>query len=253
MVLRLGKLGVVAAALAVSGGARAADDLGAVLMGAPKYEGATDYRLVPLPLVNFVRGPFFLSSSHTALPAAGLQLGEAGDGFHAGAFLTGALGRKDNATPRVEGLGDIDTSAQIGAFANWSSGPLLVEAGYQHALHADYGSQGYLKGAWTFTPTPRDRAQVSATLDWADRDAMQTWFGVSPQQSSASAARLPAYDASAGLKDVTLAANWQHAFTGHWVALGIVGLKTLTHTAADSPITERRTAVFGGVGALYRF
>ena len=80
-----------------------------------------------------------------------VHVGERGDGFPAGAYLSGALGRKDDATPRVEGLGEIKTSAQLGVFANWTSGPLLVEGGYQHALHAGYGGQGYLKSAWTFT------------------------------------------------------------------------------------------------------
>jgi len=253
MKLRLGKIGCMAVAYAVSGAAHATDDIGVIATGAPKYEGAADYRLVPLPVVNFERGPFFISSSHTLLPAAGVQFGERGDGFHAGAYLSGALGRKDDATPRVEGLGEIKTSAQLGVFANWTSGPLLVEGGYQHALHAGYGGQGYLKSAWTFTLTPRDRAQVSAALNWADRDYMQTWFGVNPQQSRESAAGLPVYEASAGPKDLTIAANWQHAFTGHWSALGLLGLKAQAHTAADSPITEKRTAVFGGVGVLYRF
>ena len=253
MSIRVRQVVCVAAVWAASGAAQAADSVGLMVMGAPKYEGATDYRMVPLPVVNVERGPFFVSSNHTLLPAAGVQFGDSGDGVHVGAFVSGALGRKDDATHRVEGLGDIRTSAQLGVFANWVNGPLLVEGGYQHALHTSYGGQAYLKAVGSFTLTPRDRLQLSTALDWADHDYMQTWFGVTPEQSRNSVAGLPPYEASAGLKDVTFAAGVQHAFSAHWVGLTLVGVKGLVSSASDSPLNEKRVSVFGGVGVMYRF
>src|SRR3546814_14547392 len=64
----------------------------------PKYEGSGDYRALPVPLINYQSGSFFISP-RAGLPSAGIKMDLSND-WSAGVFLGMGLGRKSNKSSR---------------------------------------------------------------------------------------------------------------------------------------------------------
>ena len=96
---------------------------------------------------------------------------------------------------------------------------------------------------------PALRFGVSAT--WADGDYMESYFGVSPAQSSASGHSR--YKPKAGLKSVDLEAGVIYPFAGNWAVNAQVGYSRLSGDAADSPIVRDAGRLSGGLFLSCRF
>src|SRR3546814_7482335 len=58
--------------VAAGQGAQAQNFIGAGAAFLPEYDGAKDYRFLPVPLINYENGNFFISP-RAGLPATGLQ------------------------------------------------------------------------------------------------------------------------------------------------------------------------------------
>ncbi len=93
---------------------------------------------------------------------------------------------------------------------------------------------------------------LTATVgaSYADADYMDAYFSVTPAQSAASSAGLPAYEADAGIKDaffgvttdVPLSRDWSLKLSGRY--------SRLVGDAADSPIVENENQFYGGASLL---
>jgi outer membrane scaffolding protein for murein synthesis (MipA/OmpV family) len=95
--------------------------------------------------------------------------------------------------------------------------------------------------------------RIGAGAEWGNSKNMQTWFGITPEQAANSAAHLPAYQISSGLRSVSATVAWNYRFNARWGISTMLGVQTLPGDAGDSPIVERRTAAFSSVVMTYAF
>ncbi|SAI57284.1 MltA-interacting scaffolding protein [Bordetella ansorpii] len=217
----------------------------------PRYEGSDEYRVRPVPLVNYENGPFFISP-RGGMPSLGLKMKALPD-VTIGAFVGLNMGRDEDDADRLHGMGDIDTHATYGGFAEWTPGRFKLGAAYAQAAKSGYGGSLELSASYALVQTQRDRLSLGVSTVWSNDDAMQTWFGVSQRQAARSNGHLSAYDAGSGFRNASLSATWIHNVSGNWSVMSTAGVRTLLGDAKDSPLVERKTSVYGAVGVIYAF
>ena len=217
----------------------------------PVYEGSREYRALPVPLVNYHSGNFFISP-RAGLPAMGLQTALAPD-WKAGVFVGMGLGRDSSDADRTKGLDDIDFHGTYGAFVEWAPGPLSLGAAYRQAARSGYGGTLELRATYAAWQEGAHRVNIGASTQWASHDAMQTWYGVTSSQAASSRAGLSTYSPGSGFKSAALFATWSYRINPSWSTITTLGVNTLLGDARDSPLTERRANMFGSVGVVYAF
>ena len=92
---------------------------------------------------------------------------------------------------------------------------------------------------------------LGASLTAAGDRYMQTWYGVSEQQSAASG--YPVTQAGAGLRDVGSSATWRIEANPQWAGFASLGASRLLGPAADSPLTRQRNSWSLSAGIARRF
>ncbi|BEU28446.1 MipA/OmpV family protein [Paraburkholderia sp. 22B1P] len=219
----------------------------------PRYQGASTYRVLPLPVLALSShglpygGSFFLEDLNggVAFPF--------GRSATVGLLVGVGLGRKQDDAPILNGLGDIDTSFQYGLFARWHRGPASADVRFLQSAHMGYGNHVTLGVSYAVFDVPRDRVTVSADTVWSNGPAQQTYFGVDSEQAANSTAGLPVYHPSAGFSRVDGRLAWEHRLNSHWSWRSSIGVGSLLGDAANSPVVEHRAALFGSAGASYHF
>lgn len=237
------------ASLAPNAQAKNAIGLGVGIV--PEYEGSGDYRALPVPMINYERGNFFISP-RAGLPSLGLKT-EFSNDWSAGVFLGMGLGRKSHRSSRLEGMDDIDFHGVAGLYAEWRPGPFAIGAAYYQALHSGYGGRAELRASYLAWKGGNDSLRLGVSTQWANSDSMKTHFGVRQHEAAASRGRLHAYSPSAGFKSASIYGTWHRQLGGSWSLVTTLGFKSLLGDAADSPIVEDKTSVFGSVGVMYAF
>ncbi len=91
----------------------------------------------------------------------------------------------------------------------------------------------------------------AAGMTWANGEYTQLQYGITPQQALTST--LPAYAASAGIKDVHAGVNWNWELSTSWLLNSQVYATHLMGSAAGSPLAERTDNVTISTGLAYRF
>ncbi len=257
---RASSVAAAALALAAASGAanlaRAQNTIGLGVGVVPEYEGAHDYHAVPVPLVKYESGAFFIDGDG-GLPVLGLRTHLAPN-WQAGVFAGLRFGRDADDHDHLDGLDDIDAHGTTGAFLRWNDERWRVVLTATQALRSGYGTRAELRGSYEVWRSGRSQVEVGAGTVWGSHDDMSTWFSVDDSEAARSqAARngggLHAYSAGAGLRSATLSATWRYDLTQRWTMVTSVGVRTLLGDARDSPIVERRTSPYGMVGIRYRF
>jgi outer membrane scaffolding protein for murein synthesis (MipA/OmpV family) len=255
------------AAVLVSSSAAAADidagssssspDLqaGGFVIVAPKYDGSKEYEVTGLPIIVpsgygigddgliQLRGP-------DDLRLRAFQL----NGFEAGPLVGWRFDRDQNDSARLRGLGDVDGGFVVGGYAAYRTGSFMPFISYHQQVSGDdtgslirFGVEAKAPVAYSLSLT------TTVGASYANADYMEAYFSVTPAQSAASSAGLPAYEADAGIKDVyfgvttdvPLARDWSLKLSGRY--------SRLVGDAADSPIVENENQFYGGLGLTYRF
>lgn len=226
-------------------------NVGAGGLVAPSYEGDDRYRLSILPNIQVTYGDDFFASvqegvGYRVINSDTLRAGPIGrirfsrdeDGDQPFA-VTG-----DDSTDLV-GLGDIDTSIELGGFVEYEIGSLTLSAEARKAVSGHEGLVADIGARWSgrmmaFGPPviwsigPRARI-VDDTFNAA-------YFGVTPTQSLASG--LPTYAAEGGLYSYGVGATAIIPLDrdNRWTAVAFAGYDRLTGDAADSPLVQLRGA-----------
>jgi outer membrane protein len=212
---------------------------------APRYEGSASDRLRFMPLLEATRGRLFISP----LRGIGYNLSNTRN-LEYGLRLTPGHARWQNADPRLNGMGDIGYSVEMGAFLNMRFAPWYVSSGINTGVH---GTHAELGGGIGFPVSANDRLRMGVNMNWGSAFYNQTYFGVNSQQALASGNVLTAYNAGAGIKDYALTANWAHNYGTEWFSSAGASYKWLTGSAANSPLTQRRGAASVNFLVGYRF
>ena len=214
----------------------------------PKYLGAKDYRVSPIPLVSVeYRDVLFLGPQGLGVNA--LRWG----GLRAGAAIGFGYGRPESRDPHLNGLGDIQPSLEGGGFISYKAGRLKFVASVRQAMtHTENGLTGRLNVEY-MQPLIRKSLvlAIGPELDLVDGQYARTWFGVTPGQSAGSG--LPVYTPHGGVRDVGLNASLTYHYTEHVFLRPFIDLRQLVGEVSDSPIVQRKAQTLIGLGAAYHF
>ncbi len=211
----------------------------------PRYEGSANDRFRVMPLFDATNGHVFIS------PQRGIGYNFSNDPAREyGVRLTMGHPRWQNADPRLTGMGDIRYSLEGGAFLNLRFAPWYISSAITSGIH---GTHVELGGGIGLPISATDRLRLGVNLNWANAKYNQTYFGVTPDQAFASGYVLTPFDASAGIKDYALTANWAHNFGKQWYSSAGVSFKRLVGSAANSPLTLRRNQPSANFLVGYRF
>lgn len=174
-----------------------------------------------------------------------------------GAVLGVDGGRKDSdpsgpmeqGDARLAGMGDIDSSAEFGAFAGY--GPLTLQV--QRGLGSD-GHQGLRATLAVEHPimlSQRTGLSLGASVHWADERYLQSYFGVNAAQAAATDFRL--YTPEAGLHAADLSVGLEYQLNPRWSVQSALVWTKLLDQAADSPLVEGDADASAVLGLVYRF
>lgn len=235
-------------------------EVGAIGLTTPKYEGSDHYRVLGFPIII----PHYYGDNYDPhersrftfrgvddIRYAALRFGNLDIGPLAGY----TFGRKDTDARRLNGLGDVKGGLILGGFTAYHFDPFFVDAAIGTQVTGDAG------GAFTVTTgvgadfNVTNRLVLSPYLSttYASANYMNNYFSVTPAQSAASVAKLPAFNAGAGFKNVSFDLGSTYRLTKRWNARGSLGYSRLVGDAADSPITADANQFSAMVGLTYTF
>jgi len=225
--------------------------IGAGAQADPRYPGADDLSIGPMPIVGFRR-------EGVPIP---LEAPDEGWGF-------GVLGRESpvNIGPAIQfqgrrreqdvgaAVGNVGFTVEAGAFVHAFLGDnFRLRAEGRKGLGGHEGWVGDL-GADFFTRSgDRYIFSIGPRVRLADDNYMDAYYGVTP--AVAAATGLQAYDPGGGIHAVGATAGLRHHF-GAWGVHTYVRYDRLVGDAADSPIVAQfgsRDQFGAGIGISYTF
>jgi outer membrane protein len=221
---------------------------------APSYEGSSQLKAEPYPLVDITGlfdGRVSISSTHgVALNVIKLLH------LKAGVNVFYSAGRTQDNDDRLLGVPDIGPEATVGGFITYEFRPFAAGMEVQQRLGPGGGITVSLGGDYSFRPIRRLNISVGPRIVFADKNYEQTFFGVSQQTASDADALgnpLRPYNTAAGLKNVELVASARYALSEHWSLAGQLGFSELLGSAANSPLTQHKFQPTFTIGAIYLF
>jgi outer membrane protein len=214
---------------------------------APRYEGAANDRLRFMPLLeaSYNDGHFFMS----LLRGIGYNFSEERD-MQYGVRISPGPGRRESTDPHLSGMGNIGFTPEAGLFFNRRFAPWYVSSGISTGSHGTHVEERTGIG---FPVSASDRLRMGVNLNWGDSKYNQTYFGVTDAQAAASGNVLTTYNASAGIKDYAVTANWLHNYNQDWFSTAGLSYKWLAGSAKQSPLTQRDSAGSANFLVGYRF
>ncbi len=230
----------------------------------PAWPGASDkkFGLTALPLFSIRQAgtPPDFFGPRDSFGFSIINLGQ----FQLGPAVQFIGDRKAQNYRELYGLGDVDYTAQVGAFANfWPLPWLRLRGEVRQGIGGETGITGDLfldavvpVDQWTFSGGPRMTLQSTA--------AVSPYFSITAAQAAATATfvgttglpALAAYNASGGLYSYGAGAQAQYRFSPQWEAHVFAEYQRLTGSVADSPIVTVRGSpnqLTYGLGATYSF
>jgi len=228
-------------------------EIGIGVAVAPPYVGAYNHKTYGYVDVeaNFGNG-LFVSSKN----GFGYRFLETPSGWSMATSLSASPSRreKDAASDpvnRMNGMGDVNAKVQANLFLNYDNGPFHANAALGQTLAARRGTQLDLSVGYDLFADPNNLVRATAGMVYANRNLMQTFYGVTPQQAARSGNWV--YSPHAGIAALDVGVNWRHAFSEHWVGDVGVGAARLHGDALDSPMRALRNGVAVEASLSYRF
>lgn len=227
---------------------KAAEDhfiIGAGAGYAPAYQGADDYIVLPIPVVDVAWGPLYANLRN----GIGLNVIDS-DVVTIGGGVSFQPGYRAKDVP--VGIGRLSVGLGGRGFASVKAGGFVATVGATQGFTG--GTKGFVADASLSYPIPvSSRAMVIPTIGatWADRKHNDRYFGVTTVQSLASG--LPAFDAGSGFKDASAMLTVSYRLTDR-INLGVTGgVTTLLGDMKDSPLVYHKTQPSGFLTLSYRF
>jgi outer membrane protein len=229
----------------------------------PQYLGDDDYVISAVPYIRITKGERFTatiedgarytvvnSNGFQAGPLAKINFGRDEDG--SGNFLIDGDDTQD-----LLGLGDIDTTVEIGGFVEYDFDKFALSAEGVKGLGGHDGVIGRIGLRYKNRLTgygPPLIYSIGPSIDFGDDRYVGAYFGVDPDQSTASG--LPEFDARGGILSYGVGGTAILPLTETISATFIVSYKRLSGDAADAPlVTERgsKDQAFAGAFLAYTF
>lgn len=219
--------------------------LGAGMAVAPRFQGADEYKIQPLPLVDVKYGRFFAKVGD----GIGVTIIETST-FTAGASVNWMQGYDEDDVPK--GIHGVDTALGARLFASARfKGLVTTLAATQAVTDKERGLLINVGVAYPISVTERFKITPGLGASWANGKYMNGYFGI--DSSEAARSGLARYEPTGGFKDVTFRINASYRITDSISAVASIGLTHLLGKAGDSPLVERKTQPLGLVGMTYSF
>ncbi len=218
----------------------------------PVSPGVDEYEFSALPYIDIeYKNRFFIKSQYGI--GAYLFRSDTGLEYAVGAAIGYDGGRdEDDASDQLQGLGDIDGSAEAILFAEIELGPVEFGLELAQGLNDD-GHDGF-------------RAELSAGIDkrvtddlmlgmgpfltYGDGQYIESYYGVTSVQAARSSI-YDEYETDGGFESYGLEVNARYMMTDHWALTGFASYTRLMGDAKDSPIVD--DAGFWGGGAFLSY
>ena len=228
--------------------------LGAGVASLPKYPGADEQKTRALPMVSVRYGRFFLGGDPgSGGGGIGVNLYR-DDHWQIGTMVSlGAYKvREESDDARLRGLGDIDGTTRLGAFAKYTQGWLSARVSVATDVADNrQGTTAELGVSANWAVSRRLVLSAGPSVTWSDSEHMQTFFGIDALQSQRSGR--PQYRAGGGVSSIGFGASARYRFDEHWGLGAFASTAQLQGDAKDSPITQDKTQNVFGVFATYHF
>jgi len=226
-----------------------AGTVGAVVLSVPDYMGSDERRWLVLPSIDYRwKNGWFAGLSN----GIGYLFPSRPD-MQVGLRVTADFGRKASRSAALTGMGDVEPRAEAGAFFNYfPTAEVFLTSSLRYGAGNDYdGLQVDLGIGYAKQVAPQWRIALGAAATVVNGAFMQTFFGVTPDQSAASGH--PVYTPGAGLRDVRLNATATYFIDARWSLTAGVTVSSLQGDTRDSPIVFERTPVSGVMALSYSF
>ncbi|HUZ72568.1 MAG TPA: MipA/OmpV family protein [Stellaceae bacterium] len=213
----------------------------------PLYEGSSRYRAVPAPSFDIRYKDIAFASSGDGVGVNILH----GKTYRAGIAVGYDLGRDEDVSGRLRGLGNVEGAPEVRLFAEGVVLPFVLTADLRRALGGNEGLIGDI-GAYVPVVARNDLIVfLGPSVTFADDRYMQSYFGISSAQ--AAAAQFPVYHAQAGFKNFGVGASAIYFFSDHWFLDGDLSLERLVDSAGNSPIVQDRNQFAASLIMGYQF
>lgn len=162
-------------------------------------------------------------------------------------------GRHESASPRLDGLGDIEGTLLARLRLQWTpEGPWTYSLGVNADL-LGHGS-GWIADlglARTWVLSPQTRLQFSAALTFGSDTYLQSWYGITPEQAQRTGYAV--YQPGNGFRDIGAGLTLRHEFSKHWGSYIGGSLSEHIGAARHSPLVLQPSGWSVGSGLVYRF
>ncbi len=162
-------------------------------------------------------------------------------------------GRREGSSGNLAGMGDIPATVRARLVAQWRlDGPWRLGASWSvDALGRGGGNLGDISVGWEQPLTPDSQLSAGLSLALAGDRYMQTYFGVTAEQSARTGR--PVYEPGAGLRDATGWLNWRFELGPMWSMQAGLSASRQLDAAAASPLTTERNGWSIGLAGVRRF
>jgi outer membrane scaffolding protein for murein synthesis (MipA/OmpV family) len=204
--------------------------LGAGFAVSPKFEGADDVEIMPIPFVSADFGPY-VSVDPMGLTINALDY----EGFSVKGKIGGDFGRDSSDDKHLHGLGDIGAGLALGLDLAYNFEPVEFTASIEKTIGGSDGLTAEFGFSYS-VPVDQFIFSIGPSITWADSNYMESYFGVTDRQSRKSG--LSRFDADAGFKRVDLEISGMYMIDENWMVRAEVGFGALIGDAADSPVSQ---------------
>lgn len=213
--------------------------VGAVLIAGTAYAGSDERRTMLVPLIDYQWNNGWFAGTANGI---GINLSKRPD-LQYGVRLTADFGRKASRSDALRGMGDVDASAELGAFFNQSLTPEVFLTSSLRYGAGDGGVVVDLGAGYATALAPAWRLAVGAAVSLADATYLQSFFGVSAAQSSTSG--YTEYRPGAGLRDARANLALTYLFNRRTSLTTGLSVSALQGDARDSPLVRQATTTSG--------
>lgn len=206
-------------------------ELGAGVQVRPDYPGAKNYEVWPTG---------FVTLHYLDLPGFGVvkNARTVEQGWSFGPSFNLQSKRKTSDYPELFGLNDIDMTFELGAKVGYTFDWIRPWVAARYGLGGHSGIVGETGLDFIFRPSEVFQWSVGPRASFANRDYMQTYFGITPAEAALSGT-LAAYSPGGGFKGVGAELNARYEFAPQWAVRGEFIYERLIGDAADSPIVQQ--------------
>lgn len=223
--------------------------LGAGLLSRQAYMGSDETSLWLLPLIDYQWSNGFFAGTGNGIGMNFSKIAHISYGLR----VTADLGRDEDLSSALTGMGDIKVRPEVGGFLNYNlSRSFVLTSSLRYGSGNDSdGMQLDLGAVYSTMLAPQWRIGLGAALTLVNDAYMQSHFGVSAQQARSSGHA--AHAVSAGLRDVRANLSLTYAINQQMSITGAMSARALQGDAKDSPLTRKANNIGGALLGTYLF